>query len=281
VSDVRPSPIAGTWYPRDPEVLSQSIDRQLESCVIDPIPGDVIGVISPHAGHRYSGHVAAHAFRCLTGFEPDVVVIVSPLHYHYSAHVVTTGHTEYATPLGSLPVHQELLDQFGENLEKNTGLDFERVRNDEEHSLEIELPFLQRVLAGPFQLLPLMLRDQSRRTAEAVGHALAAVVSGYSTIIVASTDLSHFYPQPVAEGFDNEVLSRLEAFDPVGVLAAEDEGVGFACGRGAMAAVLWAAGELGADRVRILKYATSGDVTGDYTSVVGYGAAVIFRQTGE
>jgi AmmeMemoRadiSam system protein B len=212
--------------------------------------------------------------------DPDVVVVLSPLHYHHPAHVVTTGHSAYATPLGSLPVHHELLDQFGQELDQTAGLGFQRVRNDNEHSLEIELPFLQRALPGTFQLLPLMLSDQSHTTAEAVGRSVAAVVSGHSTIIVASTDLSHFYPQEVAEGFDKEVLSRLEAFDPTGVLAAEEEGVGFACGRGAMAAGLWAARKLGADRVRILKYATSGDVTGDYASVVGYGAAVIFRQEG-
>jgi AmmeMemoRadiSam system protein B len=278
VSDVRPSPIAGTWYSRDPEVLTQTIDHQLESCEVEPIPGSIIGVVSPHAGHRYSGHVAAYAFRCLMECDPDVVVVLSPLHYHHPAHVVATGHDAYATPLGLLPVHHELLDLFGEDLAQTAGLDFKRVRNDNEHSLEIELPFLQRALPGTFQLLPLMLSDQSRTTAEAVGRSLATVVSRHSAIIVASTDLSHFYPQPVAEGFDKEVLSRLEAFDPAGLLSAEEEGVGFACGRGAMAAALWAARELGADRVRILKYATSGDVTGDFTSVVGYGAAVIFQQ---
>jgi MEMO1 family protein len=122
-----------------------------------------------------------------------------------------------------------------------------------------------------------MLRDQDRPVSEAVGHALATALTGSKALLVASSDLSHFYPVPIARSLDHELLARIQAFDPVAVLNAEEEGVGFACGRGAIAAVLWAAGDLGADQVRLLGYANSGDVTGDQDSVVGYGAAVIFR----
>ena len=122
-----------------------------------------------------------------------------------------------------------------------------------------------------------MLRDQSVTVARSLGESLAKILQQKSALLVASTDLSHFYPQAIAEKLDGEVLRQVQAFDPVGVLQAEYEGRGFACGHGALAATLWAAKALGGYQVQILHYATSGDVTGDYDRVVGYGAAVITR----
>ncbi len=276
--DTRPSSIAGTWYPGDRETLAQSIDRYLQNCPKQESAGKVIGIITPHAGHRYSGQVAAHAFRCLQDLEPDIVVIVSPLHFPHPASVLSTDHEAYETPLGILPVDKTLLIGFEQELLQAGGPELKRIREDREHSLEIELPFLQRTLKKPFRFLPLMLPDQSEKTVKAVGHALGATLEGQNAVLIASSDLSHFYPQAIAQRLDGEILARLEAFDPSGVLSAEQEGVGFACGRGALAAVLWAAQDLGADRVKVLHYATSGDITADYNSVVGYGAAAIYRQ---
>ncbi len=276
-ADVRPSPIAGTWYPGTPQDLIQSVDRQLEQAAVPLIPGTIVGVIAPHAGHVYSGPVAAHAFRLLSGLQPRVVAVVSPLHMPYRGDVLTTGHAAYATPLGTIPVEAALVTKFERHLEETAGRRLGRVRDDQEHSLEIELPFLQRSLAAPFSLLPVMLRDQSAAVAEAVGHSLAVALKDEAALLVGSSDLSHFYPDPVARKLDAVMLGRIEAFDPAGVLAAEEEGLGFACGRGAIAAVMWAARDLGADTARVLRHATSGDVTGDLTSVVGYGAAVLYR----
>lgn len=278
MQDIRPSPIAGTWYIGNREGLAKKIDRRLRDSVVDPIPGSIVGVIAPHAGHRYSGQVAAHAFRCLEGMTPEIVVVVSPLHQPHRSLVLTSGHDAYATPLGNVQVDLELVKHFETELATNKGVNVDRIKHDGEHSLEIELPFLQRVLPQPFRLLPVMIRDQSRSTVEAVGHTIGAILADQSAILVASTDLSHFHAQSIAERLDAEVLSRIEAFDPAGVLSAEEEGVGFACGRGAVSAVLWAARHLGADQVKLLQYATSGDVTGDYNSVVGYAAAAIYRQ---
>jgi AmmeMemoRadiSam system protein B len=278
MQDIRPSPIAGTWYIGNREGLAKKIDRRLRDSVVDPIPGSIVGVIAPHAGHRYSGQVAAHAFRCLEGMTPEIVVVVSPLHQPHRSLVLTSGHDAYATPLGNVQVDLELVKHFETELATNKGVNVDRIKHDGEHSLEIELPFLQRVLPQPFRLLPVMIRDQSRSTVEAVGRTIGAILADQSAILVASTDLSHFHAQSIAERLDAEVLSRIEAFDPAGVLSAEEEGVGFACGRGAVSAVLWAARDLGADQVKLLQYATSGDVTGDYNSVVGYAAAAIYRQ---
>jgi AmmeMemoRadiSam system protein B len=152
------------------------------------------------------------------------------------------------------------------------------VAYDQEHSLEIELPFLQRALANEFKLLPVMVRSQSATVSRELGEALAETLRGRNVLLVASTDLSHFYTQKQAVAFDSEMLRRVEAFSPEDVFSAEEEKAGFACGLGALTAVLWAARDLGGDTVRVLRHATSGDVTGDYSSVVGYGAAVILKQ---
>ncbi len=278
MQDVRPSPIAGTWYPGSEEALAASVDSQLLGAQISPLEGEVVGVIAPHAGHRYSGEVAAHAFSCLKGLTPEIVIVVSPLHQPYTGRVYTTAHDFYGTPLGNVPVAHSLIDQLEVALKNRAELAIERIRNDQEHSLEIELPFLQRVLTSSFLLLPVMLRDQSRATCEALGGALADVLADKSHVLVASSDLSHFKSAEQARQLDSAILKRVEDLDPAGVLAAEDQRIGFACGRGAIAAVLWAAQDLGANRVEILYYATSGDVTGDLTAVVGYAAAVITKQ---
>jgi hypothetical protein len=162
-------------------------------------------------------------------------------------------------------------------LEETLGYGLAAVAYDQEHSLEIELPFLQRALTGNFKLLPVMVRSQSQKISRQLGKDLAETLQGRNALMVASTDLSHFYTQKEAEGFDTEMLRRIESFSPEDVYCAEEERKGFACGLGALTAVLWAARELGADTVKVLRHATSGDVTGDYSSVVGYGAAVVMR----
>jgi AmmeMemoRadiSam system protein B len=174
-------------------------------------------------------------------------------------------------------VDRDALAELDAILNSELGFGLSAVSRDGEHSLEIELPFLQRTLAPEWKLLPVMIRSQAPEIAEGLGRALASVLRGRDFVLVASTDLSHFYDQKTAQAFDKAMLSQVEAFSPEGVFAAELTGKGFACGHAAVAAVLWAARGLGADTVKILNYATSGDVTGDYSSVVGYGAAAILK----
>ena len=174
---------------------------------------------------------------------------------------------------------KELIADLDARLRKVLGEGLVPVAYDQEHSLEIELPFLQRALSGEFKLLPVMVRAQSAKVSQQLGLALAETLRGKYALMVASTDLSHFYTQEEAVVFDTEMLSRVESFLPERVFSAEKEKQGFACGLGALTAVLWAAKALGGDIVNILCHATSGDVTGDYSSVVGYGAAVILKST--
>jgi AmmeMemoRadiSam system protein B len=275
--DIRPSPIAGRWYPGNSKRLASSVDGYINAAQVPEIDGEVVGIIVPHAGHTYSGPVAGHAFKAVRDVQADLVVVVSPMHQPYPQPLLTSGHQAYQTPLGTIPVDQEAVTALSEALERELGYGLTPVRNDQEHALEIELPFLQRVFTSEFQLLPVMVRDQAPQVVETLGKKLAGVLVGRSALLVASSDLSHFYDQLQAEQLDGEMLSRVEEFDPLGVLQAEQEGKGFACGRNAIAAVLWAARELGANSVKVLNHATSGDVTGDYSGVVGYAAAIITR----
>jgi hypothetical protein len=284
ILDTRPSPIAGQWYPADASQLAAEVDSYINAAQLPDLDGEVVAVMAPHAGYTYSGPVAGYAFAALRGLTPDVVALLSPMHYPYNEPLLTTAHSAYATPLGEVPVDHDALKALDSLLLMELGYGLTRVAHDSEHSLEIELPFLQRVLDKPFRLLPVMVRDPRARVVRGLGKALAALFSdggllaAESSILVASTDLSHFYSQSVANELDSEMLRQVEAFDPDGVLSVEDDGKGFACGGGAVAAVLWAARGLGADHVEIVNYATSGDITGDFESVVGYGAAVVTRQ---
>lgn len=274
MTDIRPSPIAGTWYESNPKKLAAQIDSYLDKATIPELDGEVIAVIAPHAGHRYSGEVAAYAFKMLEGMNPDLVVLLSPYHNYSPYPLLVTAHEAYATPLGEIDVDHDALTE----LQSSFDIPITTIAKDREHSLEIELPFLQRVLKNKFKLLPIMLRAQEPEIALKLGAALATLLKNKNAVIVASTDLSHFYDSKAANILDHEMLRRFESLDPDSIFQAERAAKGFACGHTAVACMVWAARALGADQVKILKYATSGDVTGDHVSVVGYGAAVVLKK---
>jgi MEMO1 family protein len=280
---VRPSPIAGKWYPADPHQLARQIDQFLEEAGQPVLAGPVVGVMAPHAGHRYSGAVAGHAFAAVRGLAPELVVLAGPMHFPYRSPVLTSAHAAYATPLGQVGVDQAALEELSKALERRGLPTLAPVLQDQEHALEIELPFLQRALAQTFAVLPLMVRDNRPQVCQALGEALVEVLQPWvqsdpsRVLLVASTDLSHFYQQAAAEQLDAAMLGAVRAFDPVEVLAVEERGEGFACGRGALAAIMWAALGLGAQKAQILNYATSGMITSDFEQVVGYAAAVFTR----
>jgi len=276
--DLRPSPIAGQWYDGDPDSLARSVDRFIDGARLPDLNGEIMGVIAPHAGHRYSGPVAGYAFAALRERSPEVVAVIAPMHHPYHQPLITTSHQAYVTPLGAVPVDRAALIELDVAAKSELDFGLVAVPHDPEHSLEIELPFLQRALAGEWQLLPVMVRSQDPAVSAGLGKALARVLQGKNSILVASTDLSHFYDQQTALALDRAMLQEFESFSPEGIFAAERAGRGFACGHAAVAAVLWAARELGADAVKVLHHATSGDITGDFAAVVGYGAAVILKQ---
>jgi MEMO1 family protein len=277
VTEVRPSPIAGAWYEGRPEQLARAVDGYISAAKLPELNGQVIAVVAPHAGHRYSGPVAGYAFAAVKDSSPSVVAVLSPMHGMYPYPFITSAHSAYGTPLGNIQINRALVDDLDAILKRRIGYGLSQVVNDPEHSLEIELPFLQRALKSTFSLLPVMLRQQSRESARAMGEALAETLSGQNFLLVASTDLSHFHDQPIANRLDANMLEQVAAFSPDGIFEVDETGQGEACGLGALAAVLWAAKALGADTVKVLKHATSGDVTGDFQRVVGYGAAVVLK----
>ena len=276
-TDVSPSALAGRWYPADPDRLARTVDQYLDQAELPEIAGEVVGVVTPHAGHQYSGAVAGHAFAAVEGLRPDLVVILSPLHQPARDPLLVTSHPAYQTPLGTVPVQHQLLDEINRSLETTSGLTLSHLARDEEHSIEIVLPFLQRALEEDFAILPIMIRRQEQELMHALTESLQQVLADRDPLLVASTDLSHFYTARQAEELDQTLIEAITSLDPKAVFRADREGTGFACGKGALATVLWASQALGANRAYHLKYSHSGRITGDNSRVVGYEAAALVR----
>jgi MEMO1 family protein len=274
---LRPSPIAGQWYEGNPDSLAKIVDEYIQQAKFNPPVGTPLAVISPHAGHVYSGPVAGYAFAAIQALHPEIVVVVSPLHQPARGSVFTSLHSAYWTPLGILPIATDLVTEIDQILQTQSEYRLTYIQNDREHSVEIELPFLQRIYHHPFQFVPLMVKDQDIQFVETMGKVLFEVLTGRNVMVVASTDLSHFYSQKEANRLDERMLDAIKRLSVRDMIDLDYREEGYACGLGATAAVIHYSLLAGADRAVILKHATSGDVTGDFSSVVGYGAAAILR----
>ena len=268
-----PSPLrrlafAGTWYPGDPHRLADDVDAALNA--VGAISSGARAVVSPHAGLLYSGHVAAHSYRALGSSPREAVVLVGPSHYEAFRGCAMLREGALETPWGTLPIAEALADR----LAATTGLvsrAFEQI-HAREHSLELQLPFLARVLPDT-PVIPILMGDQSRAVAFGLGDALADAFGGRDVALVASSDLSHYQDAATAQRMDRVVLDALDAADPERLMAALEREPHHACGGGPMVAVLHAARRMGATAGGVLKYADSGDVSGDKSSVVGYVSA--------
>jgi hypothetical protein len=282
---IRPSAIAGAWYPGSAPVLRRTIEGYLDQVEPVALPGRLLALVCPHAGYAYSGPTAAHAYAQLRPTPAESspvsrVVLLGPLHKpvwggRLGAFMVPAENA-YRTPLGDVPIDRTFIDALG----RQTGLT--PVRRDEEHSLEILLPFLQ-VTLGHFSLVPIMLGEHiSDPRAQAHVDELAAALAGLadaSTLLVASTDLSHLDNYADVVRIDRRLVELVAAFDVDALAAALEEERVQACGATGLITVLRACQKLGALGARVLAYAASGDVTGDkrpgvYT--VGYLAAAVY-----
>jgi len=221
----------------------------------------------------YSGQVAAYAFKLLEGKKFDVVVVVAPSHRAYFRGASVYDRGSYETPLGLVPVNQELCKKLRE---QSSIIQSSTQGHTQEHALEVQLPFLQETI-GKFYLVPIVLGDQSYQTCTEVARALRNVLQDQKALLVASTDLSHFHSYDRAVKLDNVILDDIRAFDPQKLAQDLESDRGEACGGGPVITVMLAAKGMGANKVQVLKYMNSGDVTGDRSSVVGYAAAVIYR----
>ena len=275
-STSRPSPIAGSWYDGDPAVLKNQIDAFIDDAKVakKDIPGEIIGLVAPHAGYRYSGKTAGYAYKTVKGKKIDLVVILSPYHQYIAADLITTSHQAFQTPLGEIPVDTQAINDC-ERILKEKGVSLHQVSEDSEHSVEIQLPFLQQSIGSDFKLLPLMIRSVDQGLLKTIADSLFEILKDKSYLVVASTDLSHFYSLDIAEQMDGEMLRRIKSMDADSVLLAEQNGAASACGASAVAVMLRITKKAGAKKTYILNYSTSADSTGDKTSVVGYGAAAV------
>ncbi len=278
ITDIRPSPLAGRWYPAQPKKLAESVDGFIQEAQIPKIKGKILALVSPHAGHIYSGPVAGYAFNAVAGLDPDLIVILSPYHQFHPGAILTSGHQAYQTPLGEVPLDRESMDFVNRSLQEKTGVGLSEVRNDSEHAVEIILPFLQRALQNEFTLLPLMLRQQEPSLMRSLGEILAELILSRDALLVASTDLSHFQTAEKANQLDQTIIDGIQSLNPDYLYQAQKENTGSACGLGALAAVIWAVKSGGEAAAHILNYAHSGNITGDNTSVVGYTSAVLTRE---
>ncbi len=269
---VRKSILAGTWYPGNPDVLRRDVENFLAKASVKP-EGQIVGLIAPHAGYVYSGGVAAHAYKLIRGEVFDSVIVVAPSHRAHFRGASVYDRGAYETPLGLVPVDEDLAREI---MARSDNISYIPGGHAQEHSIEIQLPFLQ-VSLGSFKFVPIVMGDQGRRSCEELAGAIVESVGRKRVLLVGSSDLSHFHDYDRAKKMDSRVLKHLEAMDVDGLFRDLEDGSSEACGGGPMAVVMMAAGKLGADRARLLKYANSGDVTGDRSGVVGYAAAVFFR----
>jgi AmmeMemoRadiSam system protein B len=272
-SVLRRAAVAGSWYPGTASAINAEVDSYLEAARAAPPPGRLVALVSPHAGLRYSGPVAAHGYGLLRGSAGGLsVVMVGPSHRAAFDGVAVHAHGAWETPLGRAAIDEEiaqaLLDADG------VVFDDPGVHRDE-HSLEMQMPFLQRLVSG-LRIVPLLMGSQSRREVEALGAALGKALAGRRALLVASSDLSHYQPAAVANRLDAVVVDAVGRFDDESLLGRLEARDNVACGGGPLVAVMKAARALGADRASVLKYGDSGDVgERDKSHVVGYLSAAL------
>ncbi|MBM4271741.1 MAG: AmmeMemoRadiSam system protein B [Deltaproteobacteria bacterium] len=270
--DIRKSVIAGTWYPGSSRVLRADIEHYFHNVPDVVIDGKIIGLVAPHAGYMYSGQVAAYAYKVIRGIVFDAVIVIGPSHRTHFRGVSVYDRGGYETPLGVVPVDVDLARSI---IEQNELISYMPAAHLQEHSIEIQLPFLQVALGG-VRFVPLMMGDQSKEVCEVLSESIWRAVSDRKVLIVGSSDLSHFYSYERAVKLDSVVLGHIEKMDHSALLKDLDNDVCEACGGGPIIVTIMVSKKLGADRAGLLKYANSGDVTGDTKGVVGYASAVFY-----
>ncbi len=281
--NIRNPSVAGQFYPGDPSVLRSMVEEFLASAPPREVRGKIRALVAPHAGYVYSGRVAAAAYSLIEPGSFKTVIVISPCHVEHFRYASIYDGRSYVTPLGEIPIDSELAERIassGKRVKLGDAGHVTQPGRRGEHSLEVQLPFLQAVL-GDFKLVPIVMGDQSGDIIEDLGNAIGEAVGDREILIVASTDLSHFHRSDKASDLDNifiESLKKFEHEDLAGILAS---GKAEACGGGPVAAAILASRSSGADRCEVIEYANSGDISGDYSSVVGYVSAVFIDDGSE
>jgi AmmeMemoRadiSam system protein B len=274
---------AGAFY----EGTKESLKRQIEECFLHELgpgklpevnengPRQVIGLVCPHAGYMFSGPVAAHAYSKLASDgKPDIVVLFGPNHTGYGSALAVMNEGFWRTPLGDVEIDGETADKI---VRESRIVDINDSAHSYEHSIEVQLPFLQYLYGSHFKFVPICFLMQDLTSAREVGQAVAKVLAGKNAVVIASSDMTHYERQEKASKNDRMALEAVEAMDEARFYSNIEKHNISACGYGPIVALIAAAKVMGAKEAKLLCYKTSGDVVGDYSSVVGY-AAVCFTK---
>jgi AmmeMemoRadiSam system protein B len=271
---IRKPAVAGTFYTDDPDELREEIE-EFFARISDPgIKGKIQSLIVPHAGYLYSGYTAAHAYKLLKKNPVSTIILISPSHREYFAGISIYNGDAFRTPLGDIPLDNELCDLIAE---KDRVIIRSERGHRAEHAIEVQLPFLQVVLKE-FSIVPITIGDQRPEFCDYLSDKLSNILSGRSVIIVASTDLSHYHNSSEAEKLDSIIISDIEKFDYNKLMSDIQNEKAEACGGGPAVITLSTSLKLGATHVKILHRCNSGDITGDQSAVVGYVSAAIYTK---
>ncbi len=275
--EYRESIHAGTWYPGKEKDLSETIKTYLKNARAR-VPGEIFGLVSPHAGYMYSGPFAAFSYRLLEDQEFDDVIIIGPSHRYGFYGVSVDKMAGRKTPLGKVDFDTELAEKI---IKENTKLiKYDPMAHLEEHSVEIQVPFLQ-VVVKKLKIVEIVMGAQDYNTCKALADAIVNATKDKKILVVASSDLSHYHNQESAEKLDNLVAEAIEKFDPELLYKRLSTDSCEACGGGPIITTMLIAKKNGANRAKVLIYGTSGNITGDYSQVVGYLSAVFYKGDAE
>ncbi len=275
---IRTPAVAGMFYPNTQQELRSAIrDCFLHDFGPGKLPPasdgkNIIGVICPHAGYMYSGPIAAYSYYAISSLKPDLVIIIGPNHWGIGCSIAAMKDGLWRTPLGDVQVDTDTALEIN-RVSKNIELDF--FSHTRDHSLEVQIPMLQEIYSHKFKILPIILIDQSYNTASEIGKAISKIAKNKKTVIVGSSDFTHYEENEFAHKQDKSLIEPILRMDVDKFYNILQENQVSACGYGAIASTIIACKELGATRATLEKYATSGDVTGEKKSVVGY-ASIIF-----
>ena len=272
----REAVVAGSFYPDNPAALSKMITKFLDNTRKENLK-NIRGLVCPHAGYIYSGQVAACSYRQIKDSKYDCVVIIAPSHSEFFNYCSVYDGTAYSTPLGTVNVdtlRARLLVEAGNNPEI---IKLSSAGHRREHSLEVQLPFLQVVL-GDILIVPVVIGNQDKTNIESLGNAIGSAFANDNILVIASTDLSHYHNYNTASALDSTVIEYMESFDVDAFTRAVDTDSVEMCGGGPVAAAMIACKMLGANKSSVLCYKNSGDVSGDRSAVVGYLSAVFFQE---
>ncbi len=267
--DIRRPAVAGAFYPGNRLLLQRQVDGFLAKAKKVELEGELIALISPHAGYIYSGPVAAYSYKQLERKDFDTVILIGPSHHIGFAGASIYNQGPYQTPLGLVEVDIDLANKI---IAQDKSIGYIPQAHIREHSLEVQLPFLQRTLKD-FKIVPILISDSSVKNCQILADAIFKSIKGKKVLIVASTDLSHYQPYKEACQLDKVTLDAIVTLNPEEVAKKGDM-----CGKAAVLTTIILAKRLRADKAIILKYLNSGDTAGPKDGVVGYGAVAIFGE---